>query len=151
MLSAQTLADAGAYGRVLELLRFRRDVASRLVFEMTEFGVVQDPARSRTFAAEVRRLGAQFAIDHFGLHRDSLKLLNQLLPHYVKLAPAYTNTLEHNQDSRFFVSSLIKIAGPLEIGIIAQAVEAELLLPLLEEMGFAGFQGYAAGRPEPVI
>ena len=117
---------------------------------MTEFGVIRVAAQSLGFAAEIRRLGAQFAIDHFNLHRDSLRQLHYLLPHYVKLAPAYTNELTQNQDSRFIVSSLIRIAQPLEIGIIAQAVESESLVLLLEEMGFAGYQGYANGRPVPI-
>ena len=59
----------------------------------------------------------------------------------METAPAYTNALEQNQDSRFIVSSLIRIAQALEIGIIAQAVESESLVLLLEEMEFAGYQG----------
>jgi diguanylate cyclase (GGDEF)-like protein len=149
-ISAQTVADAAARRRLVELLRGRHDIAARLVFEMTEFGVIQVPALSLDFAAEVRRLGAQFAIDHFNLHRDSLRQLHTLLPRYIKLAPVYTNELTQNQDSRFIVSSLIRIAQPLEIGIIAQAVESESLIQLLQEMGFAGYQGYANGRPAPI-
>ncbi len=149
-ISAQTVADAASRRRLIDALRGRRDIAARLVFEMTEFGVIQAPAQSRSFAAEIRRLGAQFALDHFNLHRDSLGQLHTLLPHYIKLAPVYTNALAENQDSRFIVSSLIRIAQPLEIRIIAQAVESESLILLLQEMGFAGYQGYANGRPVPI-
>ncbi len=149
-VSAQTVADAASRRRLIDALQGRRDIAARLVFEMTEFGVIQVPALSLNFAAEIRRLGAQFAIDHFSLHRDSLRQLHYLLPHYIKLAPVYTNELAENQDSRFIVSSLIRIAQPLEIPIIAQAVESEPLILLLEEMGFAGYQGYASGRPVPI-
>jgi len=149
-ISAQTVADAVSRRLLIHTLQGRRDIAARLVFEMTEFGVIRAPALSLEFAAEVRRLGAQFAIDHFSLHGDSLRQLHTLLPHYIKLAPAYTNELAENQDSRFIVSSLIRIAQPLEIGIIAQAVESEALILLLEELGFAGYQGYASGRPEPI-
>ena len=149
-ISAQTVADAASRRRLIDALQGRRDIAARLVFEMTEFGVIRVAAQSLGFAAEIRRLGAQFAIDHFNLHRDSLRQLHYLLPHYVKLAPAYTNELTQNQDSRFIVSSLIRIAQPLEIEIIAQAVESESLVLLLAEMGFAGYQGYATGRPVPI-
>ena len=149
-ISAQTVADAASCRRLLDALQGRRDIAARLVFEMTEFGVIQAPALSFDFATEARRLGAQFAIDHFNLHRDSLRQLHQLLPHYIKLAPAYAKELAQNQDSRFIVSSLIRIAQQLEIGVIAQAVESEQLILQLRDMGFAGYQGYASGRPEPV-
>ncbi|MBI5909071.1 MAG: EAL domain-containing protein [Betaproteobacteria bacterium] len=149
-ISAQTVADAASRRRLIDALRGRRDIAARLVFEMTEFGVIRAPAQSLGFAAEIRRLGAQFAIDNFNLHRDSLRLLRELLPHYIKLAPAYTNALAENEDSRFIVSSLMRIAQPLEIRIIAQAVESESLILLLGEIGFAGYQGYANGRPVPI-
>src|SRR5487761_2681892 len=149
-ISAQTVADAASCRRLLDALQCRRDIAARLVFEMTEFGVIQAPALSFDFATEARRLGAQFAIDHFNLHRDSLRQLHQLLPHYIKLAPAYAKELAQNQDSRFIVSSLIRIAQQLEIGVIAQAVESEQLILQLGDVDFAGYQGYASGRPEPV-
>jgi diguanylate cyclase (GGDEF)-like protein len=149
-VSAHTVADSACHRRLILALQGRRDIAARLVFEMTEFGVIQDAALSLVFANEVRRLGAQFAIDHFNLHRDSLRQLHYLLPHYIKLAPAYTNELTQNQDSRFLVSSLIRIAQPLEIGVIAQAVESESLIQLLQEIGFAGYQGYANGKPAPI-
>lgn len=132
------------------MLRHRRDIAARLLFELTEFGVIQVPALSLSFATEVRRLGAQFTIDHFGLHRESLRQLHYLLPHYIKLAPVYANELNQNQDSRFIVPSLISIAQALEIGITAQAVESESLILLLEETGFAGYQGCADGRSAPI-
>lgn len=149
-ISAQTVADAALRRRLLDSLQGRRDIAARLVFEMTEFGAVQVPALTLSFAADVRRLGAQFALDHFGLHRDSLRQLHSLLPQYIKLAPVYTSELAENQDSRFIVSSLISIALPLEIGVIAQAVETEPVIQLLQEMGFSGYQGYANGRPAPL-
>ncbi len=149
-ISAQTIADAAACRSLFEVLQGRQDIAARLVFEMTEFGVIRAPALSLAFATEVRRLGAQFAIDNFNLHRDSLRQLHQLLPHYIKLAPAYTNELTQNQDSRFIVSSLIRIAQTLDIGIIAQAVESDSLILLLQDMGFAGYQGYANGKPAPI-
>jgi diguanylate cyclase (GGDEF)-like protein len=149
-ISAQTVADAASRRRLFDILQGRRDIAARLVFEMTEFGVIQDSAQGLSFAQEIRRLGAQFAMDNFSLHRDSLRQLNHLLPHYIKLAPAYTKELRLNQDSRFIVSSLMRIAQPLEIGIIAQAVEAESLIQVLADLGFAGYQGYASGRPAPI-
>ncbi len=149
-VSAQTVADAPSFQRLIDALAKRRDIAQRLVFEMTEFGVIQNPEASLRFAGEARRLGAQFAIDHFGLHRDSLRQLHKLLPQYIKLAPVYTHELATSQDTRFIVSSLIRIAQPLEIAVLAQAVESEALIQLLQEIGFSGYQGYASGRPAPL-
>ncbi|MGH8765159.1 MAG: EAL domain-containing protein, partial [Burkholderiales bacterium] len=100
------------------------------------------------FSEAVRRLGAGFALDNFGMRQESLMLVHALKPSYIKLSPGYTRDLPGSADCRFFVAALVRAMRPLDIGIYAQAVEDERLLPLLQELGVAGYQGYAVGRPE---
>ena len=38
----------------------------------------------------------------------------------------------------------------LDVPVLAQSVEDEALLPVLVQLGVSGFQGYAAGAPEPL-
>jgi EAL domain-containing protein (putative c-di-GMP-specific phosphodiesterase class I) len=146
-ISARTIADAEATRRILGLLDARRSVAGRLIFEMTEFGAMQEMDHARRFSGEVRRRGARFALDNFGMLRESLRLVHALRPHYIKLSPGYAKELTGNADSRFLVESIVKIARALDIGIFAQAVEDESLVPLLLELGISGYQGYATERP----
>ena len=146
-ISARTVADADATRRILALLDARKNVADRLIFEMTEFGATQELDSAQRFSLEVRRRGARFALDNFGMLRDSLKLVHALRPHYIKLSPGYSRELSGNADCRFLVASIVKIARALDIGIFAQAVEDQGLLPLLEELGVSGYQGYAVALP----
>ena len=149
-VSARTIADTDATPRLLGLLDARRDLATRLIFEMTEFGALRDVALTQRFGSEVRRLGAQFALDNFGMQKDSLTLLHALKPHYIKLSPGYSRELAGSADCRFFVDSIVRIARPLDIGIFAQAVEDEGLIPLLAELGLSGYQGFVSARPAPI-
>lgn len=149
-VSARTIADAEATRRLLGMLDARRDLASRLIFEMTEFGALQDVALAQRFGGEVRRLGARFSMDNFGMQKDSLMLVHALKPHYIKLSPGYSRELAGNADCRFFVASIVRIAQPLDIGIFAQAVEDEGLVPLLAELGLSGYQGFVSARPAPI-
>jgi diguanylate cyclase (GGDEF)-like protein len=149
-ISARTIADPDATRRLLGLLDARRDLASRLVFEMTEFGALRDLALTQRFGGEVRRLGAQLAIDNFGAQMDSLMLLHALKPLYIKLSSRYSRNLAGNADSRFFVASMVRIARILDIGVFAQAVEDESLIPLLAELGLSGYQGFVSARPVPI-
>ena len=146
-ISARTIADVEATRRILGLLDARKNVAGRLIFEMTEFGAMQEWALAQTFSSEVRRRGARFALDNFGMLRESLMLVHALRPHYIKLSPGYSRELQGNADCRFLVASIVKIARALDIGIYAQAVEDEALVPLLVELGLSGYQGYAAELP----
>ena len=146
-ISARTIADADATRKILGLLDARKNVASRLIFEMTEFGAMQEWELAQRFSGEVRRRGARFALDNFGMLRESLMLVHALRPHYIKLSPGYSRELARSADCRFLVESIVKIARALDIGIFAQAVEDESLVPLLLELGFSGYQGYATELP----
>ena len=146
-VAARTIADADAVRRLLALLDARSGLAGRLTFEMTEFGVMQDWELAQRFSNEVRRRGARFALDNFGMLQESLMLVHALRPQYIKLSPGYSHELAGDADCRFLVGSIARIAQPLGIGIYAQAVEDEGLLPLLAELGLSGYQGYAASRP----
>jgi EAL domain-containing protein (putative c-di-GMP-specific phosphodiesterase class I) len=45
----------------------------------------------------------------------------------------------------------VRIARTLDIGIFAQAVEEQTLVPLLEELGLSGYQGLVAARPQRIV
>ena len=146
-ISARTIADADATRRILGLLDARKDIAARLIFEMTEFGALQEWVMAQRFSGEVRRRGARFALDNFGMLQESLMLVHALRPHYIKLSPGYSRELAGNADCRFLVGSIVRIGRSLEIGIYAQALEDQGLVPLLEELGLSGYQGYAVATP----
>jgi EAL domain-containing protein (putative c-di-GMP-specific phosphodiesterase class I) len=149
-VAARTIADPEAVHRLLALLDARKALAARLTFELTEFGALEDLELTTRFGAELRKRGAGFALDNFSMRQDSLMLVHALRPQYIKLSMGYSREIEDNQDCRFLVTSIVRSAAPLGIGIFAQAVESEALIPLLGELGLAGYQGYAAARPERV-
>jgi EAL domain-containing protein (putative c-di-GMP-specific phosphodiesterase class I) len=149
-VSSRTIADAEARARLLALVESQRTLAPRLVFELSEFGALQDAERAQQFSESLRRLGAGFALDNFGMRDESRALVRRLRPSYIKLSQAYTADLSASDDCRFFVEALVRATQPLDIGIYAQAVEDESVLPLLLQLGVSGYQGYAAGRPEPL-
>ena len=146
-VSARTIANPEFAARMLALLDARAGLASRLIFEMTEFGAMQDWGLAHHFSGEVRRRGSRFALDNFGMLQESLMLVHALRPHYIKLSPGYSREIAGNADCRFLVASIVRIAQPLGIGIYAQAVEDESLVSLLAELGLSGYQGFAASRP----
>jgi diguanylate cyclase (GGDEF)-like protein len=144
-VSATSAAD-GDFLRWLEArLLAAPAVARRLVFELAESGSDQDRDHVLTFVAMLRQAGARFALDNFGLHRESLQLMRVLQPAYVKLSRAHTVELRDDEATRFFVASLVRLGAPLDIRVIAQGVEDEEVLPILASAGVAGYQGYLAG------
>jgi diguanylate cyclase (GGDEF)-like protein len=149
-VAARTIADPEAARHLLALLDAKRNLASRLTFEMTEFGAMQDLELTQRFCGEVRRRGARFALDNFSMRQDSLKLVHALRPQYIKLSVGYSREIAHSMDCRFLVTSIARAVEPLGIRIFAQAVEDQGLVTLLAELGLSGYQGYAASRPTQI-
>jgi diguanylate cyclase (GGDEF)-like protein len=148
-LSAQAAADAAFMRWMQGELAARRPAAARLIFEMAESAVLRDVQAAAALAQALRQAGARFALDHFGCHRESVRLLQRLLPAYVKLAPGYAAEAGLDHSAKFFVASIVGACRSLGIDVLAQAVEDAALLPLLTDLGVAGFQGHAAARPRP--
>ncbi len=152
-LSINVSAHSAGEPRFLQWLAARlsaeRIKAARLVFEMAEHGVVRDEAAAAAFARAVRAAGAGFAIDNFGVHRDSLALLRRLKPAYIKLAGAHTARMLSDAGARFFAESLVRAARQLDIPVIAQRIENDETFQALGAIGFSGYQGNLIDRPRP--
>jgi EAL domain-containing protein (putative c-di-GMP-specific phosphodiesterase class I)/GGDEF domain-containing protein len=139
----------GFIGWLEALLKEDARLSARLSFEIAEHGVAGNEPAAATFAATVRRGGARFGIDHFGVHRDSLAIMQRLRPDYVKLAAAHTAPLVKDQSARFFADSVVRAARQLDIPVIAQNVEDDAMYQSIAAIGFAGYQGNLGGRPSP--
>src|SRR5882672_3766400 len=132
-----------------KLLERERAIARNLVFEVAEHGVVKNQDAAAALSRAVGRAGAGFAIDNFGVHRDSLVLVQRLRPVYIKLAAAHTPRMVTDAGTRFFAESLVRAARQLDIPAIAQNIEDDATFQSLGALGFAGYQGHLIGRPAP--
>jgi EAL domain-containing protein (putative c-di-GMP-specific phosphodiesterase class I)/GGDEF domain-containing protein len=148
-VSIRSIESEGFTGWVEQLLRRERALAARLTFEVSEQGVMHDEAAAAEFARTVSAAGARFALDNFGIRRDSLALAQRLHPAYIKLAGVHTTSMASNSGARFYAESLVSAARQLDIPVIAQNVEDEAMFHVIAGLGFSGYQGNLGGRPSP--
>lgn len=144
-LSVRSINDGKFCDWLMSTLDDAPGLARRLIFEVAEFGVTQDLPAVSNFVARLRRTGARFAVDNFGLHRLAFDYLQNLKPDYIKFNIALFGDLAAKRESQFFISSIVKITQSLDIMAIANGIESEALLPLLRELGVDGYQGYVTG------
>lgn len=116
--------------------------------ELTGYAASRSPGLAKEFASDLRKLGVRVALDNFDLDRNAMKSVHELLPAYIKLAPAFTQRIGVREDLRFIVEAMLRMLRPLEIPLIAQGVEDASAIPVLTELGLAAYQGYAGGRPK---
>jgi diguanylate cyclase (GGDEF)-like protein len=124
------------------------EAASRLLIEVTEYGMIENVDALRDFIARVAAYGTRVGLDHFGRGFSSFGYLSTLKLEYIKIDGSYVRGLLNNKDNQFFIESVIKVAHSLEIKVFVVSVETDEELNLLSSLGVDGVQGYGVGRPE---
>lgn len=149
-MSMQSISDGAFRAGLNELLKRHKPVARRLVFEVTGYAAGRSPDLIKAFSAEVHKAGVRVAFDNFDIDRNSMAIAHDLLPAYIKLAPAFTQQIAAREDLRFIVEAMVRMLRPLEIPLIAQAVEDTGTVAILGELGLVAYQGYVVGKPAPL-
>lgn len=150
-LSSSSLRDESFMAWIKRLLTDLPASSPRLIFELSELGAVQNEEIIKSFAAFIRPFGHRLGLDHYGQSCGNLKYLQSLRPDYVKIDRAYTGELkDEDSDSRFFISSLCSVAHSIDVIVIAEGVETENQIRILQELNIDAVQGYIIGQLEPV-
>lgn len=150
-LSASSLQDESFVQWVHDTLLNLPANAPRIIFEFAEFGAVQNENLVKSFTTRIRACGHEMGLDHYGQSCGNLKHLQSLRPDYVKIDRAYTGELKNeDSDSRFFISSICSVAHSIDIVVIAEGVETENQMQLLQELNIDAVQGYIIERSKPV-
>ena len=147
-VSMQSIGDAGFRAALASLLVKQKHLARRMVVELTGYAASRSPELAKAFSAEMHRFGTRVALDNFEIDRNSMAIVHELLPAYVKLSPAFTLEIAAREDLRFITEAMVRMLRPLEIPLIAQGVEDASTTTILADLGLSAYQGYAFGRPE---
>ncbi len=137
---------------LIQILLKEHDVEpSRLIIEVTETAAVSDIMGAERLMRKIRELGCRFALDDFGVGFSSLNYLKQLPVDYVKLDGMFIRQLPYSADDQVFVKALNEMAHGLDKQTVAEFVENEEIVEMLEKYGVDYAQGYYIGKPLPDI
>jgi EAL domain-containing protein (putative c-di-GMP-specific phosphodiesterase class I) len=125
-------------------------LANRLVIELTETAAVGNLANAIEFANGLARHGCEFALDDFGAGFGGFYYLKYLPCQYLKIDGEFIRTLPSSPVDQVFVRAMVELAHGLGKQTIAEFVEDEETLQLLDELGVDYAQGYHIGRPAPM-
>lgn len=120
--------------------------AYRVVFELTERGLLADPGALLRKVEDLRSLGFMIALDDVGAHRDSLALLDIVAPDIVKLDMG----LVQKQPDRIQARTIAAVMAHHERTgalILAEGIETDEHLEQALAYGATMGQGYRFGRP----
>jgi diguanylate cyclase (GGDEF)-like protein len=130
------LNDTGLDPRLLEL-------------ELTE-GTLMDDARATMATLEqLRAIGVFLSIDDFGTGYSSMNYLKRFDVRALKIDKSFISGLPQDSENAAITRAIIAMAHGLKMIVVAEGVETDEQLLLLEEYGCDLVQGFYLGHPSP--
>jgi diguanylate cyclase (GGDEF)-like protein/PAS domain S-box-containing protein len=119
--------------------------ASRLVLEITETAVIEDPTAAARVISALRAFGVRVIIDDFGTGYTSLSFLRDYQLDGLKIDRSYITDLAYG--STAIVDAMIRMSAALGMRVIAEGIETEAQLEQLRALGCCYIQGFLVGQP----
>jgi diguanylate cyclase (GGDEF)-like protein len=148
-LSARTLIDPTFPHRIGTLLEEYALPAALLTLEITEDGMVGEPDRPMSTLRRLNDMGVRLAVDDFGTGYSSLSYLRRLPVHEVKIDRSFVQGMATDPGDLAIVRAVVDLARHFGLVVVAEGVESELTVSLLEELGCDVGQGFLFSRPLP--
>ncbi len=137
--------------RLMRLIERAGLSPARMIIEVTEGSLLEDPQRVRATLDRLRRVGIGAALDDFGTGYSSLSYLHSLPLRMLKIDRAFVHALDEGmQTTTTVVAAILALARALNIQVIAEGIETPTQRAALLRMGCEFGQGYLLGRPAPV-
>jgi EAL domain-containing protein (putative c-di-GMP-specific phosphodiesterase class I) len=89
------------------------------------------------------------SIDDFGTGYSSLSYLKQFPIDKLKIDRAFVMDIESNNDDKILAKSIIDLAHNLNLSVIAEGVENDQQLKIIEQLGAEEIQGFYFSKPKP--
>ena len=119
---------------------------NELEIEITE-SVSRDAEKYIEVCKELRKNGIKVAIDDFGTGYSSLSVLSQLEIDTLKIDRAFIQHIPNDDASIMMVSTILRMAGGLNLDVVAEGVESFAQAKFLKKAGCTLAQGYYFSRP----
>jgi diguanylate cyclase (GGDEF)-like protein/PAS domain S-box-containing protein len=120
-----------------------------IIFEITETAAIADIDATSIMMQQIKSLGCQFALDDFGVGFSSLYYLKKLPVDYVKIDGSFIKNLHNDPDSQVLVRALVEVSRAYRLRTVAEFVEGQEILTILQVLGVDYAQGYHIDQPKP--
>ncbi len=148
-VAPRALTDGALPERVGRVLARHGLPAGLLCLEITEAGVIAEPAQTLHTLARLRELGVRLSVDDFGTGYSSLTYLSRLPVHQLKIDHSFVARLGASSNDRAVVRSILDLGRNLGLDVVAEGVADAATRTALLDLGCRLGQGYLFGLPMP--
>jgi diguanylate cyclase (GGDEF)-like protein len=148
-LSAKQFKDENLTQIVLSALHDTGLDPKLLELELTE-GTLMDDARATMATLEqLRGIGVYLSIDDFGTGYSSMNYLKRFDVRALKIDKSFICGLPQDSENAAITRAIIAMAHGLKMVVVAEGVETDEQLVMLQQYGCDMAQGFYLGHPSP--
>lgn len=146
-ISGRSFSEPGLPQYISEKLQDYQVLPWRLMVELTETAAVSDMHDAQRLIEALRQMGSGICLDDFGTGFSSFAYLKHLHADTVKIDGMFIRDLHLDADNQVFVKAIVDIAQGMGKTVVAEFVENEKVLNMLNQFGVDMVQGYLLDMP----
>ncbi|WP_417333792.1 EAL domain-containing protein [Halarcobacter sp.] len=138
---------------IKEMNRFKKVILNssfpndKFMIEITENIFVGDVKRIILFLNTIKSYNVSISLDDFGTGYSSLSILSKLPISELKIDKSFIHNMFLNDENMKLVKSIVNIGKDINLKVVAEGVEEQKELELLESFGCDIYQGYYFSKP----
>jgi len=122
---------------------------SRVILEITEGVLIDDPQETLQRLEGLRALGVSIALDDFGTGYSSLSYLQKFPFGQIKIDRAFVASLGSTGHAGAIIQAIVALGHALGMKVLAEGVETDEQRVLLRLAGCDEMQGFLFAKPRP--
>ncbi len=146
-LSPSQLVDQNTGLHILSILEKTGFDPKRLEIEITETGVMSDPASAEKIVDDLRHVGIRVSLDDFGTGQSSLGRLRDFHFDKLKIDRAFVSSILEDRPSEHIIRAILAMCEGLGMDVVAEGIEDEKQADKLVQFGCQNGQGFFFGKP----
>jgi diguanylate cyclase (GGDEF)-like protein len=148
-LSPVQLRDRARVEWIAGLIRDSHIDPTRVVLEITEGVLIEEPDRIKSHLEVLRALGVRIALDDFGSGYSSLTYLRQFPIDKLKIDRGFVTPLGRSGNAGVIIQAIVALGRALDLNVLVEGVETDEQRVLLRLAGCDEMQGFLFARPAP--
>jgi diguanylate cyclase (GGDEF)-like protein len=124
------------------------EIFEYLEIELTEHQLPENDEQFSENLASIREFNIRLALDDFGTGYANLSRLPELPFQMLKLDRSFIADLPHSEKQQAVVKSVIELCATLDIQVVAEGIETEEELNMINSLGCCYIQGFVYAKPK---
>jgi diguanylate cyclase len=146
-LSAMEMCNPELVSMVQHMLREHNMPPNHLIIEITETAMLSDNAMTLNVMHQLKDIGVKLYMDDFGIGYSSIDYLRRYPLDALKIDRSFVMHMDERKDDQKIVKLMIDIAHELDLRVVAEGLEKEEQLSMLQYMQCDAAQGYFFAKP----